>query len=123
METMSRLDEIAERAEKATPERWEAGIYQMTPTAFWSRGNGTFPIASFHGHPSRGEPLDNCVFACHARSDIPWLVTNARNALAFIDKILAGDHSSQQLMYLRRIERILTGLDDGHPANDTGETK
>jgi hypothetical protein len=122
METMTRLDEIAERAERATPERWEAGMYQMTPTAFWSRGNGTIPIASFYGHPSRGEPLDNCAFACHARDDIPWLVTNTRNALAYIDARLPTANSELH-MHLTRLKLILTGLDDGRPANDTGETK
>lgn len=108
-----RLREIAEREAAATPCEWEHGYYKNAHTIFWGRGNGTVPIATVYEAASKGTGSDNADFIAAARRDIPWLLANTTNALAYCDRILAHNPNGAELMFLGEVKRILTGASDG----------
>lgn len=53
--------------------------------------------------------------------DIPWLLANTTNALAYCDRILAHNPNGAQLMFLTEVKRILQGLSDGRPTTEVSD--
>ena len=128
-----RLSEIAEREAAATPGEWKfcAGypceIWHTLPVVrqITAGGGGTVfrrdprDASQVHEMASSTWTVENAAFIAHARADIPWLLQNTTNALAYIERIRTPEASAAVKMFLGRMKDILQGLDDGRPANET----
>lgn len=80
MTDKARLDEIRQRAEKATPEPWEhtfgSGDSGNNHNVRFGDNQNQFiaRIVSGRGNGGHSEEACNANFIAHARSDIPWLL-------------------------------------------------
>lgn len=92
------LDEISERAEKATPGPWNGYDWPGFPRA--DEAGGCVRIESkttITAFCFSGEPNHDALFIAHARQDIPALVAFARDAKQAL-RLVAIDDSINKTM-------------------------
>ncbi len=98
MLTKEELEEIAKRAEAATPGPWETHDEEANVGEAWVRRAVTFPVKSFSEKSIVGSSIDiaTAEFIAHARTDIPALLAHIAGLEAEIEKILelAGKHEA-----------------------------
>lgn len=119
-----RLAEIAERERKATPGEWEHACHgvvlfakrnddkEMSPRCGINVGIEWLPSGGTLD--DRKEVLSTADFIAHARADIPWLLDNTNNALAFVARV-RNQYSPREVPIgaINMIEAILRGESDG----------
>lgn len=124
---MSRLKEIEERCEKAAPEPWcshDPGMYcgyACTPDGCYE--NHDSPVRQLEGPHTEwpepnGGPVDDGTLQCftiadadfiaHARSDIPYLISELRASLARAERAEALVREAREM------------LDNGRECDDCG---
>jgi len=117
---MSRLKEIEERCEKAAPEPWcshDPGMYcgyACTPDGCYE--NHDSPVRQLEGPATEwpepnGGPVDDGTLQCftiadadfiaHARSDIPYLISELRAALARAERAEAVVREAGEMLKQR----------------------
>ncbi len=107
---MSRLDEILERCEKATPGPWDNRCREFCnmekPTSVWSEYGWVARAA----HMPHNGNVDNAKFIAASREDVPWLIEKLERALDNLGHIcdrpdMRGDCDSCELLESMGMER------------------
>lgn len=98
---MTRIDEIRERCEKATPAPWELSECVSDPSSDISvsifhhvKGNEYIKIGDWWGSdPNDGKDAANHAFIAHSREDIPYLLGLVERMAGLIEKaqFVGGD--------------------------------
>lgn len=106
-EAQTRIDEIAARAEKATPEPWHESMTNGHHATIWD-ATGYCKLAIIYGELIDG---NNAQFIAHARSDVPWLLSQLSSAQ---DEIARAEERG----YLKAIEEKRERIDGFKAENE-----